>query len=90
MAEKVSFAAAFPPIQSAIKITGDGGGMRIQLDIPESEMAEAVKLMLYRQVPLKITVEPYEQEKPKASTTETGGAIAGSRTLKRSTAKKRK
>jgi hypothetical protein len=55
--EKVSFVASFPAIQSAIKITGDGGGMRITLDIPESEMAEAVKLMLYRQIALRVTVE---------------------------------
>lgn len=57
MGEKVSFVASFPAIQSAIKITGDGGGMRITLDIPESEMAEAVKLMLYRQKALRVTVE---------------------------------
>lgn len=54
--EQVIFLAAFPPIQTAIKVDGSGG-MRIQLDIPESEMAEAVKLMLYRQVVLKVTIE---------------------------------
>jgi len=58
----ISFKASFPVIQSAIKITGDGGGMRIQLDIPESEMPEAVKLLVMRQMVLKVTVEPDEQE----------------------------
>ena len=55
--EKITFLASFPAIQSAIKITGDGGGMRIQLDIPENQMSEAVKLMLYRQVALRVTIE---------------------------------
>jgi hypothetical protein len=86
MPEKVTFSCSFPPIQSAIKISGNGDGMRIMIDIPESEMGEAVKLMLYRQVPLKVTVEPYEQEKPE---TTNGTGTAGGRTLKRSTAKKR-
>lgn len=50
------FRAAFPCIQSAIKIGPDG--CRVQLDIPESEMAEAVKLLAWRQVVLRVTVEP--------------------------------
>lgn len=61
MVDKITFLASFPAIQSAIKITGDGSGMRIVLDIPESEMSEAVKLMLYRQVPLRISVEVDKQ-----------------------------
>lgn len=60
----ITFKAAFPPIQSAIKITGDGAGMRIQLDIPESEMSEAIKLMLCREQVLVVTVE-IEQEAQK-------------------------
>lgn len=65
MAEKVSFLATFPSVMSAIKVTGDGSGMRIMLDIPETEMAEAVKLMLYRQVVLRVTVEIDENLKNK-------------------------
>lgn len=76
MAEPIRFRASFPAIQSAIKITGDGGGMRIQLDIPESEMADAVKLLVLRQVVLVVTVEADEQE-------------VGTRTLRRSAAKRR-
>lgn len=52
----VTFLASFPPIQSAIKVAGDGG-MRIQLDIPESEMATAVKLLGFRDVLLQVTVK---------------------------------
>jgi len=58
VSEKASFLAAFPSIQTAIKIHGDGNGARIQLDIPESEMGEAMKLLLWRQMVLRVTVEP--------------------------------
>jgi hypothetical protein len=57
MAEPVTFLASFPSIQTAIKVTGNGDGMRIQLDIPESEMAQAVKLLLMREQPLTVTIE---------------------------------
>jgi len=57
MADKVTFLAAFPSIQSAIKITGAGDGMRIQLDIPESRMGNAIELLAWRQRVLKVTVE---------------------------------
>lgn len=80
--KKVTFIASFPPIQTALRFSGNGDGARILIDIPESEMGEAVKLLLYRQVPLKVTIEPYEQEKPE-------NVAAGGRTLKRSTAKHR-
>lgn len=61
MATPITFLASFPMIQSAIKITGDGGGMRIQLDIPESEMAAAIHLLTLRQCVIKVTIEPDEQ-----------------------------
>ena len=54
----VTFLASFPPIMSAIKVTGTGDGMRVQLDIPEPEMAEAVKLLAWREMVLRVTVEP--------------------------------
>lgn len=72
MGEPITFRASFPTIQSAIKITGDGGGMRIQLDIPESEMASAIHLLTLRQCVIQVTVEPDEQPErigtPKRST----------------------
>ena len=57
MNDAITFQATFPPIQSAIKITGNGDGMRIQFDIPESEMAQAVQLLGLRECILKVTVE---------------------------------
>jgi hypothetical protein len=70
MSEPIAFLASFPPIQSAIKVGQDG--MRIQLDIPETEMANAVELLALRNVVLKVTVEIAEkakEEKPKKGLT---------------------
>ena len=58
MTDPASFLASFPSIQTAIKIHGDGNGVRIQLDIPESEMGEAMKLVLWRQMVLRVTIGP--------------------------------
>ena len=62
MADVASFLAAFPAIQSAIKVYGDRQGMRVQLDIPESEMGEALKLLMWRERVLRVTVEPEQVE----------------------------
>jgi hypothetical protein len=58
MPDRIAFLATFPPIQTAIKISGNGDGMRIQLDIPESEMGNAVELLGLRDVVLKVQIEP--------------------------------
>lgn len=52
----VTFLASFPPIQSAIKIGQDG--MRIQLDVPETEMGNAVELLAMRGIIVRVTIEP--------------------------------
>lgn len=54
--QEVRFLASFPPIQSAIKIGADG--MRLQFDVPESEMANAISLLAWRDRVLEITVTP--------------------------------
>ena len=66
--DSATFLAAFPAIQSAIKVYGDRQGMRIQLDIPESEMGEALQMLMWREMVLKVTVEP-EQSPPSDSWT---------------------
>jgi len=38
-------------------MAGDGG-MRIMMDIPESDMAEAIQLLAWRQKVLRVTVTP--------------------------------
>jgi hypothetical protein len=45
--EAVEFLCSYPPIQSAIKLDGQGGA-RIQLDIPESEIGNFIKAMTWR------------------------------------------
>jgi len=50
-----TFLATIPPIMSGIKTGGDG--MRVQFDIPESDMGEGAKLLAMRGQVLRITVE---------------------------------
>ena len=57
---QTTFLCAFPSIQSAIKVGPDG--MRIQFDVPESEMAKAIKLLAWRQCVLVVTVRPEDGE----------------------------
>ena len=54
--EGVSFLASIPPIQSAIKIGGDGS-MRIQLDVPKSEAASAVPMLALTGCVLRVSIE---------------------------------
>ena len=37
--------------------------MRVQFDIPESDMGEAVKLLLWKERVLRVTVEPETKER---------------------------
>lgn len=53
--DSATFKATIPNIMSGIKTGGDG--MRVQFDIPESDMGEAVKLLAMRGMVLRITVE---------------------------------
>ena len=48
------FRASIPPIMSGIKTGGDG--MRVQFDIPESDMDEGAKLLAMRGKALIVTV----------------------------------
>lgn len=55
MTKKIQFRAFIPPILSGIRTGGDS--MRITLDIPESDVGDAVALIALRDTPLRITVE---------------------------------
>ena len=57
MDESATFRASFPPVLSAIRMAGDGG-MRIMLDIPETDMPEALKLLMWKGSVLRVTVGP--------------------------------
>jgi hypothetical protein len=52
---KIEFIASLPDIQSAISVGGDGA--RIKLDIPESELASVIKLVLLKGQAFKVTIE---------------------------------
>lgn len=54
--DSVSFLASFPPIQSAIKLDGRDGA-RIQLDIPDNEMGNFIKIMLWKGEVFRVTIE---------------------------------
>jgi hypothetical protein len=76
--EEVKFLASFPPIQSAIKIDGQGGA-RIQLDIPEIEMGNFIRAMMWRGKRLTITLTLFDEseenearEEPKRRITKVG------------------
>lgn len=69
MTNSIVFLATFPQIQSAIKITGGGDGMRIQLDIPETEMGNAIELLTLRGQIVKVTIEPEKQKETEEDAT---------------------
>lgn len=52
----VTFLCSIAPLQSAIQVAGDAG-MRLKLDIPDSEMDAAVQLLGMRGQVLRVTVE---------------------------------
>ena len=54
--DPLTFLASIAPLQSAITVASDGGA-RVRIDIPESEMPAIVRLMLYRGMVLRITIE---------------------------------
>ena len=56
---KIEFIASLPDIQSAISIGGDGA-TRVKLDIPESELAQAVKLVLLKGKAFSVKIEVIE------------------------------
>lgn len=56
--EAVTFLCSFPDIQGQLKVGRDG--MRIALDVPESDLAAALRLVLWRDRVLRITVVPSE------------------------------
>ncbi len=55
MNEKLEFLASLPNIMSALKIGGDG--LRLQLDVPETEKHKALPLAMLNNKVLRVTVE---------------------------------
>jgi len=61
---RATFRAAIAPIMSGIKTGGDG--MRVQFDVPESDMGEAIKLLGMRGQVLQLTVEIAKESRSNA------------------------
>ena len=55
--EKIVFTASLPDILSAINIAGVDGNSRIKLDIPASDMAAVVQLIMMKGQSFKVTIE---------------------------------
>ena len=84
--QSVTVLAAFPDTQTALSIHGGGNGMRVQLDIPETELGNAAWLMAWRQQVLSVTFTPTDSGSLKNSgRTETGtGTALATRTERQS------
>jgi len=52
----VTFRASIPPLETAIKIHGEGGA-RLQLDIAESDIAGFLPALVMRGKVLRVTLE---------------------------------
>ena len=63
MPDTATFRATLPPILSAIRMAGDGG-MRVMFDIAESDMPEALKLLMWKGRVLVVTIEPSDEWEP--------------------------
>ena len=67
---EIEFIASLPDIQSAISIGGDGS-TRVKLDIPESELSQAVKLVMLKGQAFKVKIETIKQDEWAVRTDET-------------------
>jgi len=54
----VTFRATIPPIETAIKVHGDGGA-RLLLDIAETDLGAFLPILPMRSHPLMITIARY-------------------------------
>ena len=57
--DNVSFRASIPPMETAIKIHGEGGA-RMQLDIAETDLAGFLPALVFRGRVLRVTLEEAE------------------------------
>ena len=60
--EKIVFTASLPDILSAINIAGQDGNSRIKLDIPASDVAAVVQLIMMKGQSFKVTIEQVESD----------------------------
>ena len=56
--DSVDFLASFPPTATAIQMHGDGG-MRITLDISETDVPKALPVMQWRGTVMEVTIREH-------------------------------
>lgn len=54
---RAEFVAVLAPVATAIRVHGDAGA-RITLDVDDSNLPEALKLIAWRDCILRVTIEP--------------------------------
>ncbi len=59
---EIEFWASLPDILTAITISGEGA-TRVKFDIPESEIANAVKLVLLKGQAFKVKIETVNEQR---------------------------
>ena len=57
--EEISFHASLPDIQSMLSIGKSGA--RLKIDVPDSDLAQVLKLTLWRERLLEVTVKAVEE-----------------------------
>lgn len=61
--DEIRFVASLPPIQSALNIGGaEGDASRIKLDVPGTETAQVLRLLLLRGQAFEVTIRPVEDD----------------------------
>lgn len=60
MGNKIEFIASLPAIQSAVSVSGNGDGARVKLDVPGTDIPEAIKLLLYTNKVFNVTISEVE------------------------------
>jgi len=65
--EPITFRASFPAISSAILVSGDGSGLRLKLDVPETDLLQSLHIIALRQTAFQVTIEPIANDEKQHS-----------------------
>ena len=56
--EPLTFLACLAPITTAVKFDGRCEGGRLTLEVPDSDIAELSKMLLFREQVFRVTISP--------------------------------
>ena len=60
--EEISFIASLAPITTAVKFDGRAEGGRLTLEVPDSEIAELVKVLTLREKSFKVKIYDWDED----------------------------